>query len=630
MSDGSESLPLLLVVEDSEAFREYLEKLLEADYAVITAGDGATALKLYQSRRPDMILSDVVIPSLGGFDLVRRIREEEWGWRVPIILISGRAGESSCIEGFEAGADDFLIKPFSSRELLARIKGRLQASRGRIALGEREFALRRTAEAAERRLAEILRSIPDPFLVVGPRGRIRYANPPAAALFGVGPDELEGSSFWARSPHLKETPFRRRVAAALQGRKPSRCTVEDWFPGRVFDIDLFPTAEGVCLYCHDVTLRREIEASLAYQANVLANVRDAVVATDASYYITSWNRGAEEIFGWTPQEAIGRSAIELLRAQGTESDRRQALEVLEQTGKFRSELIMLRRDGSPIWIEGTVIALRDRDGGVGGYVGVNRDITDRKRGEAEIRQLNEELERRIEERTRSLQAANAELEAFTYSVSHDLRAPIRSIRNFAELLKGDYGAALDSTGRDFLERVLRAARRMDELVVGLLEFSRTARLPIQLQHVQIESLVPEVLERLQSLVSEREAQVRLIGPLLPVRGHPLTLQRALENLVSNALKFVPDGRRPEVALRTERMADGRVRLWVEDNGIGIPAEYQDKIFGIFERLNSSDREGSGIGLAIVRKAVERMGGASGVQSTPGTGSRFWLELSGAS
>jgi signal transduction histidine kinase len=239
-----------------------------------------------------------------------------------------------------------------------------------------------------------------------------------------------------------------------------------------------------------------------------------------------------------------------------------------------------------------------------------------------------ELERRVEERTRELKENMAELESFTYTVSHDLRAPLRAMQGLTQALVEDYGERLDDAGREFATRIMASSHRMEALIRDLLAYSRMGRDEMELHAVPLSQAVEHALTALEHDLAERQARVEVTEPLAVVKGHLATLQQVVQNLVGNAIKFVEPGVQPQVRVWTEPLASGdAVRLWVQDNGIGIEKRYHDRIFRVFERLHGGDTyPGTGIGLAIVHKAVARMGGRAGVDSAPGQGSRFWVEL----
>ncbi|MGB7444438.1 MAG: PAS domain S-box protein [Coleofasciculaceae cyanobacterium] len=257
----------------------------------------------------------------------------------------------------------------------------------------------------------------------------------------------------------------------------------------------------------------------------------------------------------------------------------------------------------------------------------------------QLRGYTTELEKSVARRTRELQTTNAELEAFSYSVSHDLRAPLRAMQGFANALQEDCGSQLDELGIEYTERIIMAAQRLDGMTQDLLAYSRLGRSQIKIKPVSLASVVAEVIEQLEGEIKDRQAQVRVeekvLKALPKVLGHRGTLVQVATNLVSNALKFVPESRQPQVKVWAEERTGAKnrawVRLWVEDNGIGIQPEYQDRIFKVFERLHGRESyPGSGIGLAIVHKGIERIGGRSGVESLVGQGSKFWIEIPTAS
>lgn len=249
-----------------------------------------------------------------------------------------------------------------------------------------------------------------------------------------------------------------------------------------------------------------------------------------------------------------------------------------------------------------------------------------EKAEAEIRLLAESLEQRVILRTAQLEEANQALQGFAYSVSHDLRAPLRAMQGFSEALLEDYGDRLDETGREYSRRIVAAAERMDRLIGDLLAYSRVSRAEMPPQVVSLGAVLGEARQEVETAALQRNGEIRIEGTLPPVRAHRPTLVQVLVNLLNNALTFVAPGTEPRVRVWAEPR-NGRVRLWIEDNGIGIAPEHQERIFGVFERLHGIESyPGTGVGLAIVRKGLERMGGQAGVVSAPGAGSRFWIEL----
>jgi two-component system, sensor histidine kinase and response regulator len=234
----------------------------------------------------------------------------------------------------------------------------------------------------------------------------------------------------------------------------------------------------------------------------------------------------------------------------------------------------------------------------------------------------------IQKLNAELQEANQQLEAFSYSVSHDLRGPLRSLKGFAEILLEDYAPQLDDTAQSYLNKLISSAARMEQLTRDLLEYSRIVREDMKLERVSLDHLLGEVFS-MNTVLQSSGVEVEVDRHLLPVMAQPTLLSQCLSNLLSNAVKFVRSDLKPKVNIRTEPHHD-RVRIWIEDNGIGIDPAHHKKVFGIFERVgNVKAHEGTGIGLAIVARAVQRMGGQYGVESALGEGSRFWIELPAA-
>lgn len=243
----------------------------------------------------------------------------------------------------------------------------------------------------------------------------------------------------------------------------------------------------------------------------------------------------------------------------------------------------------------------------------------------QIHDYTNELEQRVAQRTTQLEEVNQALQAFTYSVSHDLRAPLRSLQGFATAILEDYGKRLDDVGREYALRLVNSSQQLDKLIQDLLAYSRLSDTELRLYRVDLNSVVSEAIAPLNREIQARQAQIIIAESLPEIIGNRTVLVQVVSNLISNGIKFVKAEKKPVIRIWATQH-NNSVRLWVADNGIGIDREHQERIFQVFERLHSNETyPGTGIGLAIVRRGMERLGGSSGVESTPGEGSRFWLE-----
>jgi PAS domain S-box-containing protein len=389
---------------------------------------------------------------------------------------------------------------------------------------------------------------------------------------------------------------------------------------------------GVVMVFKDDTERRSAQQALRESEAQYRAVFDAAAVGHAELELGSGrllrvNPRCCELTGYTAQELLGMTFSQLLHPDDRQAHRARLdrFERQEQA-ELEVEERLQRRDGEDVCVQLACALVRDASGAPVRLLVAALDISARKEAEREVRQLAAALERRVEERTRQLSEANAELEAFSYTVSHDLRAPLRAMQGFAQAVEEDYADKLDDDGRDYLGRIGAAARRMEVLIQDLLDYGRLAREEVRLRDTHLSSALRDALGQVAADLERRQAQIEVIEPLPAVRAYPPVLAQVLANLLSNAVKFVPSALSPQVKVRAERR-QGWVRLWVEDNGIGIKAEHQERIFRMFERLHGQEAyPGTGVGLAIVRKGTERMGGRCGVDSEPGSGSRFWIEL----
>ena len=345
---------------------------------------------------------------------------------------------------------------------------------------------------------------------------------------------------------------------------------------------------------------------------------DMLGITDFDGCFKQVNPSWEKCLGYTEEELRCQSSLELVHPE----ERSVMAELLDQLQEGSSTTYFEGRyrckDGSWRWLGWTAAPFVSEK-----LIYIfARDITTRKQAENEIRQLNLKLQEQVS----TLTEVNKEMETFNNSIAHDLRAPLRSMQGFAQILLHDHGPQLGADGKELAGRIVRSSKHLDRLLADLLAYSRLTSAELPRVGVNLDEILSEVLTSLHKDTQDKAAVLEVEGPLGSVIGHGPTLNQILANLICNALKFVNDGQAPRIRITASRH-ENMLRLSVQDNGIGIEPEHHARIFGLFERLHSTrEYPGTGIGLALVRKAVERMGGHVGLESAPGKGSIFRIEL----
>jgi PAS domain S-box-containing protein len=642
--EKSDAHERILLADDNSDMRGYICRLLQdRGYEVLVVEDGQAALEAARRQTPALVLSDVMMPRLNGFELLQELRNDPATKAIPIILLSARAGEEARGEGVEAGADDYLTKPFGARELIARVTTHLKLARIRReaqeAILDREERLRQALverEKSEEKVRATLDSITDGLHVVDARGRFTYFNSSARRVLsaqGMDPDALMGREYFDVFPETLTREVGRTMKRSLIERVPTEA--ENLYPPwqRWFSVRHYPMAEGgVSTFFHDITERKqseealrasEFEFRLYFESNILGNIigdTDGRIHDANDEYLRIIGYSREEFVAdqirWdtiTPPEFLHLDHEAIARARQTGF-----------SGPYEKQYF--RKDGSRIWvIVGFVI-----------YEGTKTiafilDISARKHADDALRAANAQLadkathlETLVQQRTAKLRETVNELEAFSYSIAHDMRAPLRSLQGFSDILLNDYGEKLDADGRRFLQRIAASAGRMDKLIQDVLNYSRVVRGELPLETVDTYQLLRGIVDTYPGFAPDK-ADITLEGPLPPVLGNEAMLLQIFSNFLGNAVKFVAPGVKPQVKVWAERPDSSRVRLLFKDNGIGIAQDQHEKIFCIFQQV-SKDFEGTGIGLAIVKKAVERMGGKVGLQSELDHGSTFWIEI----
>ena len=370
------------------------------------------------------------------------------------------------------------------------------------------------------------------------------------------------------------------------------------------------------------------EQSRSFLAAMVESADAAIIGKDLSSKVVSWNAGAERLYGFTAAEMVGQPIHRIVPPE------RSAEEVqitdAAKGGEIRNyETLRIAKDGRQFFVSLTVSPIKDNRGEIIGVSSVSRDITDRIRAEEQIRVLNFELEKRVLERTAALTDSNREMEAFIYSVAHDLRAPLRHMDAFSKILLEEFSAGLPLEVVRYLESIRKGSRHMSQLIDDLLNLARVGRQELSRQVVSLNGIVNEAVSDLKAETEGREIEWH-IAELPELACDPGLMRQVFANLLSNAVKYT----RPRAHTVIEiglAQKDGIEAVFVRDNGVGFNMRYANKLFGVFQRLHrQEDFEGTGVGLAIVERVIRRHGGSIWAEGKPGEGASFYFSLPGLS
>jgi PAS domain S-box-containing protein len=607
--------PTILIVDDRSSNILAMESILVGrDRNIIAANSGEEALKILLHKSVDLILLDVQMPGMDGFEVVQLLKLSRKTREIPVILVTAEKKEfGSIIKGYEEGAIDYLLKPLEPELVNAKVSVLLKLHLQKKELEEKNKALEKCAylidncpdiigilDAGTFKIEEINRAFE---LILGFETSECVEVSILFFLAKEGKDLIEK---YARSD-------RDSFSFEIQMYKKDRSLIWVHWNVKVIGSKWYFNAR-------DITRIKRVERIRKYLATVVKRSSNAVYLCDREGKIISWNQGAEKIYRYSEKEALQMKIWNII----PEVLQPEAGELVKKilAGKTFQDMETKRisKTGQLVDVIFNASLLRDEEGDQVSIAIMERDITRQNQDAEKINKLHEELIKNIDQ----LEEANKELESFSYSVSHDLRAPVRALLGYSNILEEDFTNELGQNGLDWLFKIRKNAEKMGRLIDDLLDFSRIGRKSISKSKVSFADLVNEAIAELHlAEYPNLELEIKTLPNAWVDYG---LFHQVWINLISNAVKYSSKKEIQKIEIGGEKNGD-LLTYYIRDNGVGFLMEYADKLFAVFQRLHSQDEfEGTGVGLAIVQRIISKHGGKIWAESRLNVGSVFYFTL----
>ncbi len=606
---------VILIVDDKQANLIALEGLLsDANRTILIAQTGEQALKILLNESIDLIILDVQMPGMDGFEVAQILKSNKKTRNIPIIFASAEKTEhKSLMKGYREGAVDYLSKPLDPEIAKAKVAVLLQLQMQRKELLEKNASLE-NASLLINNSADIIGIIDTATF------RIEEINRAFTSILGYSEEETQETPltfFLTDEDRVMIQGLARKGDEQLSFETRIYCSDRSikWLQWKV--VSKFGKW---FVNARDVTEIKQVEKIRNYIATVVKQSADAIYIHDEEGKIISWNKGAEQIYGFTEKESVSMKIWSIVPDHCVAQTEGIIRDVLQGKKIHDVETKRITKHGKLIDVQFAASLIVDSDNDKRSVAITERDITRQKLAEERIHTLNRDLGDNVEQ----LKVLNKELESFSYSISHDLRAPLRSINGFANILAEEYSKSFDEEGKKMMNAVQRNASRMGILIDELLAFSKLGRKPLEKTNISMNDLVGQVVSEMDS--AKKANTTITINDLPPADADKILINQVWTNLISNAVKYSSKKTAPIVEIGGVKKGS-EAEYYVKDNGAGFSMEYASKLFGVFQRLHTTDEfEGTGVGLAIVHRIVSKHGGRVWAEASVGVGATFCFTL----
>ncbi len=609
------SKAVILIVDDKPANLFALEHLLAGkDRVILQAADGKSALKIALTKNINLIILDVQMPDMDGFEVAQILQSNNKTKEIPIIFATAERTEHQfMMQGFGEGAIDYLFKPLDPEVVKAKVNVHLKMQLQRRELIDKNISLQKS-ELLINNSADIIGIIDTATF------KIEEINLAFHSIVGYTLEETRGVAitfFLSNEDRVLFSDMARQTKDRLSFDTRIYCKNRSikWLEWKVVvkNRKWFVNAR-------DITEIKEVERIRNYLATVVKQSNDAIYIHNNEGQIISWNEGAEKIYGYTESEALKMKIWNIIPHHMQVEIEEIVHKILQGEKIELFETKRITKHGRLVDVLLSAAVISDPGSNQQSIAITERDITQQKIADGQISQLNKDLENNVAE----LKNMNKELESFSYSVSHDLRAPLRAVNAYSKIFEEDYTAILDDDAKKLLAKINYNAQRMGTLIDDLLAFSKLGRKEVQRSLVNTKEIVEAILSEI-NLASPYKAVIR-VNELPTVYADSSLIRQVWVNLLSNAIKYSDKKESPEVEVGATE-TEHETTYYVKDNGAGFDMKYADKLFGVFQRLHAnSEFEGTGIGLAIVQRIITRHGGRIWADAKVNEGATFYFTL----